>query len=268
MTFGGADSGLTAVINSDPQINASIPEGIIVVARNITPASAGDADTYANTINGRSVFWDADANKLTLRVDKQPINDDYTGAISTNALYSRNGTTDDQLPDIFRVEDYVKYPDQLDEDKLTLRVKGISYTNGTEFVAEDTSKNGSTSAKYVTKEVFIDNPATSIDVRLTANVKDVANVCVLYKFKKASSQENFDDIEWEYFNVAGEPDTLELTTVKIAFQVLLKSNLLIKNLSSVADLQEFTSFAVKIVLKTDDPAFVPKIQDIRAVASF
>ena len=173
------------------------------------------------------------------------------------------------MPDIFRVEDYVKYPDQLDEDKLTLRVKGISYTNGTEFVAEDTSKNGSTSAKYVTKEVFIDNPATSIDVRLTANVKDVANVCVLYKFKKASSQENFDDIEWEYFNVAGEPDTLELATSENSISSVVEKQSAYQELKhSVADLQEFTSFAVKIVLKTDDPAFVPKIQDIRAVASF
>ena len=272
LTFGGLDSGLTAVtINSDPlKYNASIPEGIIVVARNITPASASDADVYTNSISGRSVFWDADANKLTLRVDNRPINDDFTGAISTNsALYSRNGTTDDQLPDIFRIEDYIKYPDQLDEDKLTLRVKSISYTNGTEFVAEDTSKNGSTSSKYVTKEVFIDNPATSIDVRLTANVKDVANVCVLYKFKKASSQENFDDIEWEYFNVAGEPDTLELATNENSISSVVEKQSAYQELKySVADLQEFTSFAVKIVLKTDDPAFVPKIQDIRAVASF
>ena len=37
---------------------------------------------------------------------------------------------------------------------------------------------------------------------------------------------------------------------------------------SVADLPEFSSFAVKIVMKGNDPAYVPKIQDIRAVAAF
>jgi hypothetical protein len=36
----------------------------------------------------------------------------------------------------------------------------------------------------------------------------------------------------------------------------------------VSDLPEFSSFAVKIVMKGVDPAFVPKIQDIRAVAAF
>jgi len=37
---------------------------------------------------------------------------------------------------------------------------------------------------------------------------------------------------------------------------------------SVSDLPEFSSFAVKVVMKSVDPAYVPKIQDIRAVASF
>ena len=37
---------------------------------------------------------------------------------------------------------------------------------------------------------------------------------------------------------------------------------------SVEDLPEFSSFAIKIVMKTNNPAFVPKIQDLRAVASY
>ena len=271
LTFGGANSGLTSTsVNSNPlKYSPSISEGVTVVARNVTPASANDADTYVNTISGKVIFWDSENDKLTLRVDKQPISDDFTGAISTSTFYSRNGTTADQAPDIFRIEDYVKYPDQIDDDKLTLRVKGVTYTNGSEYVGEDTSKNGSAAAKYVTKEVFIENPATSIDVRLTANVKDVANISVLYKFKKASSQENFDDIEWEYFNVAGEPDTLELATSENTISSIVEKQSAYQELKySVSNLQEFTSFAVKIVMKTDDPAFVPKIQDIRAVASF
>jgi len=35
-----------------------------------------------------------------------------------------------------------------------------------------------------------------------------------------------------------------------------------------SDLPEFSSFAVKVVMKSVDPSYVPKIQDIRAVASF
>ena len=37
---------------------------------------------------------------------------------------------------------------------------------------------------------------------------------------------------------------------------------------SVSDLPEYSSFAIKIVMSGSDPAFVPKVQDIRAVAAF
>ena len=37
---------------------------------------------------------------------------------------------------------------------------------------------------------------------------------------------------------------------------------------TVSDLADFSSFAVKIVMRTSDPSYVPKIQDVRAVASY
>ena len=121
----------------------------------------------------------------------------------------------------------------------------------------------------MTKEVAISNPGTSIDVRLTANVKDVSNIKVLYKFKKASSQENFEDIDWEYFNVDGNPDTLEIATSENSISGIVEKQSSYQELKySVADLPEFSSFAIKIVMKTVDPSYVPKVQDIRAVASF
>ena len=37
---------------------------------------------------------------------------------------------------------------------------------------------------------------------------------------------------------------------------------------SASDLPEYSSFAIKIVMKGVDPSYVPKVQDIRAVAAF
>ena len=37
---------------------------------------------------------------------------------------------------------------------------------------------------------------------------------------------------------------------------------------SVSDLPEYSSFAIKIVMTGTDPSYVPKVQDIRAVAAF
>ena len=102
-----------------------------------------------------------------------------------------------------------------------------------------------------------------------ANVKDIANIEILFKFKKASSQENFEDIDWVYFNDNGQPDVLEIATSENSISSVVEKQSSYQDLKySVSNLEEFSSFAVKIVMRGVDPAFVPKIQDIRAVASF
>jgi hypothetical protein len=175
----------------------------------------------------------------------------------------------DQIADIFRIGDFIKYPNQPDAEASYWEIGKVSYRNGIDFVSDDTSKNSSSVAKYVTKEVSINSPATSIDVRLTANVKDVQSVQVLYRYKKASSQENFEDIDWIYFNQDGQPDTLEIATSENTISSTTEKQSSYQEFKySVSNLPEFSSFAVKIVMKSVDPAYVPKIQDIRAVASF
>ena len=150
-----------------------------------------------------------------------------------------------------------------------MEVSKVTYSNGIDFVAEDTSKNSSSVAKYVTKEVYINNPATAIDVHLLANVKDISNIQVLYKYKRASSQENFEDSEWFYFNDDGQPDSYEIATAENTISSIVEKQSAYQDLKySIADLPEFSSFAIKIVMKGVDPAYVPKIQDIRAVAAF
>ena len=74
-----------------------------------------------------------------MRTDIQPINDDFTGKILGNAAFARGADTANQTPDIFRVGDIVKYPTQEDTEASYLEVGSIEYTNGIDFVAEDTS---------------------------------------------------------------------------------------------------------------------------------
>ena len=105
---------------------------------------------------------------------------------------------------------------------------------------------------------------------LTLNIKDVEDVKVFYKLKYAASQQNFDDINWEYFNGDGSPDQLnEIATSENSISGQFEKQSSYQELRySDENLTEFSSFAIKIVMKTDDPAYVPKIQDLRAVASF
>ena len=265
ITVGSTPSLVTPVINSSTQSAAG--ESITIVARN--PVESKILETYDNRITGKSIIWNRTTRQLTLRTDLQPINDDYTSRIIDSNLFARTNVTTDQQTDIFRVGDIISYPNQPDDEAFFMEVSKVTYTNGVDFVPEDTSKNSSSLAKYVTKEIYINNPATAIDVHLLANMKNISNVEVLYKYKRASSQENFEDAEWFYFNQSGEPDSLEIATADNSISSIVEKQSSYQDLKySVADLPEFSSFAIKIVMKGVDPAYVPKIQDIRAVAAF
>ena len=265
INVGSNPSLVTPVINSSTQSAAG--ESITIVARNPVPSRI--LETYDNRITGKSIVWNRTTRELTLRNDLQPIDDDYTSRIIDSTLFARTTEVTNQIPDIFRVGDIIAYPNQSDDEAFFMEVAKVTYSNGVDFVPEDTSKNSSSVAKYVTKEIYINNPATAIDVHLLANMKDISNVQVLYKYKRASSQENFEDAEWFFFNESGEPDTLEIATPDNSISSIVEKQSSYQDLKySVANLPEFSSFAIKIVMKGVDPAYVPKIQDIRAVAAF
>ena len=266
VVLGDQPDQLSVVINSNPsELFFDINDGATIIARN----PSNTAETYDNKITGKAVIWNSKTQELRVRTDVQPLADDYTGRIIDNSLFTRNSVVTEQLADIFRVGDIISYPNQPAEEFGYLEVGNLTYSDGIDFVAEDTSKNSSSVAKYVTKEIGISNPGTSIDVRLTLNVKETENVKVLYRIKKASSQENFEDIDWVYFNTDGSPDVQELATSENSISGTVEKQSSYQEFKySVADLPEFASFGVKVIMQSVDPSFAPKIQDIRAVASF
>ena len=67
----------------------------------------------------------------------------------------------------------------------------------------------------------------------------------------------------------GQPDTFEIATSENTISGIVEKQSAYQDLKySVANLPEYSSFAIKIVMKGVDPAYVPKVQDIRAVAAF
>jgi hypothetical protein len=224
---------------------------------------------YSNKISGKIINWDSAAKELTVENDKAPINNDYVSRITLGSAFSRNPTINGQSPDIFRIGDLIYYDDIQNGEEQFVEVGAMEFSTGVDFVSENSSKNSSSLAKYVTKEISINQPGTSIDVRLTLNVKDIENVKVLYRIKESSSQINFDDIEWQYFNADGNPNNDDLATYNNVISGQIESQSAYQELKySVSNLSEFNSFAVKVIMKTDDPAYPPKIQDLRAVASY
>ena len=222
---------------------------------------------YSNRINGKVILWDAEDKILIIENSYTPINSNYTATIDSDEIYSRKSVSSEQQPDIFRVGDVVLSTG--DDDPIFVEVASMDYTQGVDYVAETDASNSSSLAKYVTKEVGINNPGTSIDVRATVNLTDVENIKIFYKIREASSSVNFEDANWIPFNKDGNPDFANLATPTNSISGQFEKQDDYQELQfSAADLPEFTSFAVKIIMKTDNPAYVPKVQDIRAVASF
>lgn len=263
---GGSLEQETVSINGN--ISQQIPN--FTVGETVTSISGSDSEVkYTNKISGEIVYWNFQYNELIVENNKQPINNNYTSKITIGSDYARSSTSIDQSSDIFRVGDFV-YKNNLDAlDSQFIEVSSMSFENGVDYISESESKNSSSVAKYVTKEISINDSATSMDVRLTVNVKDVENVKVFYKIKTSSSQENFEDIVWIPFNINGNPDTNEIASASNSISGEFENQESYQELKySASNLTEFSSFGVKIVLKTDNPVYVPKIQDLRAVASY
>ncbi len=246
---------------------SSIPFGFSV-GSNVVAVYPQDSDvTYANRINGKVILWDAEDSTLVLENSYTPINNNYTAAVANDDVYARKAVAADQQPDIFRIGDVVASTG--DDTPVFVEVAELSYSRGVDYVAETDASNSSSVAKYVTKEVGINNPGTSIDVRTTVNLTDVENIKIFYKLRESSSSVNFTDANWIPFNVDGNPDFDNLATPTNSISGQFEKQQDYQELQfSAADLPEFTSFAIKVILKTDNPAYVPKVQDLRVVASY
>jgi len=222
---------------------------------------------YSNKINGKVILWDAEDKILIIENSYTAINNNYTASVDADELYARQSVKANQQPDIFRVGDVVLSTG--DDNPIYVEVSSMDYTKGIDYVAETDASNSSSIAKYVTKEVGINNPGTSIDVRTTVNLTDVENIKIFYKIRESSSSVNFEDANWIPFNLDGNPDFANIASPSNSISGQFEKQEDYQELQfSASDLPEFTSFAIKVIMKTDNPAYVPKIQDLRAVASF
>ena len=265
--FGGSDNNIEIAITNlgTTEIVQDFEVGSTVVAMNPSDVTV----KYSNRVSGKVIYWDSQVGELIIENDKQPINNDFVSPITVGSDYSRKTTVGDQASDIFRRNDLIYRDNLATEDSQFIKVSSMEFENGVDYVSETSSKNTSSVAKYVTKQVSLNNDATGIDVRLTLNVSDTENVKVFYKIKKSSSQENFEDINWVAFNKNGNPDVEEIASVTNSISGDFEDQKSYQELKySASNLQNFSSFAVKVVMQTTDPAYVPKIQDLRAVASY
>ena len=130
-------------------------------------------------------------------------------------------------------------------------------------------KNSSNVANYVTKEISLENPGNGITVKITAALQEIDDIAVMYKTKRASQQVFFNEINWAYFNEDGSPDVSVSPSTGTNFSPTTESESDFKEYSyTINGLKDFNSFAIKVVMKSRNPAMPPRIRDLRAIATY
>ena len=126
---------------------------------------------------------------------------------------------------------------------------------GRTYVPETTSSGGSELNSYVTKRIDLKNEAEVIDIFLSVNKPKGASIDVYYKVLTPGSDEDFGGLSWVI-------DTPEEVIPDNDGGLFTEAHY-----SITPPEGRFSSFAVKIVLRAQNSAYVPMVKDFRAIAA-
>ena len=142
--------------------------------------------------------------------------------------------------------------------------KSITAFLDDQFVPETNAQGGSALAKYLTKEIVLNNPSTALDVRLSASVPPESEIEVFRKVKSPEDSLRMGEIPYVKLNAdivpppnsnrSQSPYNADFRTDFSEFKF------------SESGIPEFTSFQIKIVMKGTNPAYPPRIKDLRTLA--
>ena len=127
--------------------------------------------------------------------------------------------------------------------------------SGTVYTASTEPDGDNNTFIYCTRKVNLKTPASTLKVIADVFRPPTTEIEVLYKVLKNDESTPFDDLNWEYFNSDGNPDT----TVEADARNFKEYEW------TVDDLPEFSAFAVKIVGKGTNTSVVPMVSALRCL---
>ena len=126
------------------------------------------------------------------------------------------------------------------------------------FVAETDPANGSSLSKHLTAPITIEQPAVGLKVIIGANRPNGANFDLYYRTMETGTDINIDEIAF----VKADQETIVQTDENL--EVFRDYEYTIGGLGG--ELPSFTTFQLKIVMRSSNSSKVPTIRDLRAIA--
>ena len=230
-----------------------------------TSLSATMRNTTGKTLEGAETEFSLDTASKAVSVT---LNDDYyktgpslvasaineTNEMSGSKSFNLNITMSTPANNISPVVDTQRLSLFLIQNRLFSPASGTT----PDFIAETTSTGGSAPAKYITKPIILENPATALDIRISASVQSTSAVKLFYRTTSAEDVRKLGDVAWRGFNEDGSAD--------VTVEPSKEDNDFKEQKFSVSSLPEFTAFSIKIVLTGSISSYPPLVKDMRGIA--
>jgi len=127
-----------------------------------------------------------------------------------------------------------------------------------DFVADTAKSGGSSAAKYITRPIVLANDSAALDVRLSAYIPGTSEVELYFRLSNADDARNMHELIWTPFNTDGSPDNAIAPT---------DDNITFREYQYSADnLNKFTAFQLKVVMKGTVSSYPPRVKDLRGIA--
>ena len=136
----------------------------------------------------------------------------------------------------------------------------------TPYHASTAFSGDNNNAIYITKKIALTQAATALQVLFDGVKMTEADIKVMYKTLRVDSAEAFDDLDWQFFNTTGAPDsTVPISKTRSDFKEY-KYFAGKDALGVGTELTEFIAFAIKIVQQGTNTALPSMVKDFRVIA--
>src|SRR5210317_1235844 len=229
-----------------------------------------DINYYIRPTTGKSIHGSESEFSLTSNANKlSVVNNDNIYFTAPNAVMSEINETNEMSgsKSFWTILEFsttnTKLSPVLDTQRMSAfvisnRLNNPTSGNTPDYVADTANVGTSTAAVYLTKSINLENSSTSLDVRLSQNVRSSSNVKVYFRVSGPDEVRNIEDLNWTPFNSDGSEDT---TVTPAEDDTTFK-----EYKYSASDIHDFTSFQIKIVLTGSVSSYPPIVKDMRAIA--